>query len=383
MRFVHVADLGLKNLPYGGINPTTGLNRRFEDVLLNFKTVITHAITNKVDYFIIAGDINEERNPESILIEKFADGIADLIASRINIIMVAGNHDVDSSRGTSSSISYLKALGLMNVYIADTKEDTFVFDNAVFHCIPTMYPGQLKLPDNVELSKYLTEYISNIKLHDDKPNILVTHYSTESIFKGLNIDEPIINEDILSRFDYVALGHIHKYLMFDNFVGGYTGSLFTKDFGETNQKFFNNVTFNGKNLEKINKVKIYDREFIQIDFDIRDYDATTAIDHIHKEIHPETIQNAIVKLRVKAHRRFNPKPIYDLLRKFAFYYTPIEWNIEREHVGQKLELSKTVTDLDIINQYMGETTHTSEFKNKVSTYMGKVVQEWEHDLETI
>ena len=48
IKILHTADLGLKNYAYGGINPETGLNRRFEDVYRTFMFVVNKAI--KLEY---------------------------------------------------------------------------------------------------------------------------------------------------------------------------------------------------------------------------------------------------------------------------------------------------------------------------------------------
>lgn len=391
-KLIHVADLGFRNLPYGGINPETGLNRRLEDVKRNFAHVKTIAIQEKVKYFVIAGDINEERNPESILIELFSEEIADLIAEDIKVIIIAGNHDVDSAKGTSTSISYIKALGLVDTYVADIHPDTFEFEDAVFHCVPTMYPESVSLTDstkclkdNDDLTDHINRNINLYQLREDKANILVAHYSLENTFAGLGVDEPVLKIDTLTKFDYVALGHIHKYEMFSSFKGGYTGSLFVKDFGEEFEKFFNLVTFKLPDKKSssvkvdIKKYPIPERRFVEFKIDASDMDAENFLKAIEKQV--INVKDAVVKIKVTSTRRFNPKPVYEHLRKQGvFHHAPIEWNIIRQDNTVALDVKHGMTDNDIVRSFLEDKEIGVEFKEKVEKYTSGIINNWQEEI---
>lgn len=375
IKMLHTADTGLKNLPYGGLNPDTGLNRRFEDVVNNFRYIVSLAIKEGVKYFVIAGDVNEERNPESILIEVFSGFVADLISKDIKVIMISGNHDLDGSKGTSTSISYLKELGLVNTYIADTKCETFEFDDSVFHCVPYMFPNQVGCEDNDELSAWLKEYIENIKTVEGKNNILVSHYSLESTFAGLDVDEPVLHTSTFKRFDYVALGHIHKYEMGKDYTGGYSGSLFVKDFGEQKDKFVNIVNFYD-GVANIDKIEVPERQFAQFDLDCVGMTAEEMLESVKTTA--EDIQDKVVKLKIKARKRINPKLIYDYLRDSkVFHYTPIEWDIDTgEHV-KKLDVVEGMDDKGVVGKYLDGKEYEPEHQENLQCYINKVVDKWD------
>ena len=377
-KILHCADLGLRNLPYGGINPETGLNRRFEDVMNNFKFIVSQAIKEGVEYFVIAGDVNEERNPDSILIEKFSGFVADLISKDIKVIVIAGNHDVDSSKGTSTSISYLKELGLVNTYVADVEPERFDFDDVVFHCVPTMYPSQLGMETNEELTEYINQYIADIPLDKDKVNILVTHYSLETTFEGLDVDEPVLYVKNLRDFDYVALGHIHKYEMSKHFNGGYSGSLFVKDFGEQKDKYVNIVEFDDAG-SSIDKISVPEREFEQFNIDCIGMDAEEVLEKIKSEV--IDVRAKVIKLRVKARKRVNPKLIYDYLRtQGVFHYTPIEWDIVTEDTNRKLEIKTGMTDQDVVKEYLDGNDYDDKVKSELSHYINGVIEKCETSI---
>lgn len=375
LKFLHLADCGLKNLPYGGVNPKTGLNRRFEDIDNNFRFAIKTAKESGCKYFVIAGDINEERNPESFLVEKFSTHVADLVSMDIVVIIVAGNHDVDGSRSTSTSVSFIKALGLVNTYVSDLQPERFEFPDVVFHCVPYMYPHQVELKDNTALSVWLNGYTSGIKLHKTKKNILVSHYSLDTTFGGLYVDEPVLSADYLSRFDYVALGHIHKYQMFDDFVGGYTGSMFVKDFGEEKEKHVNVVSFGDSGID-IQKVQLPERRFAQFDIDAREMEADTVLTELRNVINSSGgIEDAIVKVRIAVKRRFNPKLIYGLLRELkCFHHAPIDWVVSKSKLVKKINTKDTNTDEGIVEQYFAK--QDGDKAEKTKQYVLEKIKQW-------
>jgi exonuclease SbcD len=373
---LHCADLGLKNLPFGGINPLTGMNRRFEDIDKNFHFIVSEAIRRKCKFFVIAGDINEERNPESLLIEKFSGHVADLISQGITVIIVAGNHDADSAKGTSTSVSYLKSLGLVDVYIADRRPERFEFEDVVFHCLPTMYPSSLGLKSNDDLSKYLDKHIKEITLHPKKQDVLVSHYSLDVTFEGLGVDEPVLRVDSLSKFDYVALGHIHKYEMFSSFRGGYTGSLFVKDFGEQFDKYVNVIGFKEKSGADIIRISVPERRFLQFDIDGMDATPEELFDRITKAA--QNIKDAIVKIRVTTRKRSNPKLIYKWLREQGvFHFTPVDWKLVRDETVKRIEVAKGTSDADIIKAHLKDKDYSKEMKKKIKDYIGQTITKWD------
>ncbi len=379
VKILHCADLGIKNHKYGGINGTTGLNRRFEDVLKNFKFIVSQAINDNVDYFVIAGDINEERNPDSILIEKFSGFVADLISLDIKVIIVAGNHDVDSARGTSTSISYLKELGLVNTYIADTETETFEFDDAIFHCIPTVFPHQVGKSTNNEVSEGLDRYINSLTMTEGKPNILVSHYSLNSTFEGLNVDEITLNEQSLTKFDYVALGHIHKYQMSSIFTGGYSGSLFVKDFGEEKEKFINIVEFKGPKLSEIKKIQVPERIFEQFNIELIDGSPEEILEEIKSTV--VNVKEKVVKIKITTRTRFNPKLIYDYLREQdTFHYVPVQWNIVTDDSKTTLKVEDGISDKDIVREYIKSCKLDDKTKEEVISYINTKVEKWEQEF---
>ena len=356
-KIAHTSDLGLKNWNYGGTDPETGLNKGFLDALKAFAHTITEGIERKVKYFIIAGDINEERNPEMLLVEKFSEQVQRLVQAGIQVIIVCGNHDLDGAVGTSTSVSYLKALKLPLVHVVDLKTEVLEFKDAVFHCLPYFTKNQLGHENNKELQQYLDNWLKKDKLVDGKINLLVSHYSVESSFYGLEIDEIRLKFELMKKYDYVALGHIHKYEMFfkQGVNGGYCGSPYIKDFGENFKKYFN--ILNNCNTEdmSIEKVEIPSREYVQIDIDALDA-ALSDVLEILKDNFTDKLEDTAVKVRIKTYQRFNPKPIYEFLRsQKVFHFVPVHWDVVQSDREMKLSVTSSTSDIDVVTQYLDNT----------------------------
>jgi DNA repair protein SbcD/Mre11 len=381
MKIIHCADLGLKNHSFGGIDPETGLNKRFLDVYNTFISIIDKAIVEQFQYFIIAGDINEERNPESTLIEKFCIQIKRLIDHNIKVIIIAGNHDVDSSAGRSTSISYLKALKLPNLYISDTSIERFEFkdDDITFHCYPYLMRETLGFETNVGVDTYINTKISE-PVKTTKYNILVAHYSTDEMFKGLNVDEPVvyISSIVKGGYNYTALGHIHKYEMYErlNVIGGYSGSIYIKNFGENNDKFINEITIDQNELS-YKKVQLNAREFIEYEIDAEGLESTEIYELVYNNLRGQ-ITGKIIKIRLKCYNRFNPKPIYEFLREQkAFHFMPISWNIVNSKKDIKFKDFNTSSNLEIVKQYLDSLTLEQNRHDKMYNFITDTIKEVE------
>lgn len=382
MKILATADLGLKNHSFGGVDPVTGLNRRFLDIYKTFTEIVDLAIKDKYKFFIISGDINEERNPESILIEKFCIQIKRLLDAEIKTIIVAGNHDLDSSIGSSTSISYLKALNLPNLYIADKGPERWEWTDLdiTFHCFPYVMRETLGFNDNLQLTSHLNNLISN-PVKTTKHNICVAHYSLDKVFEGLNIDEPIIYTSSVTadKYDAVILGHIHKYESYDkyNVMGGYPGSIYIKDFGENTDKFVNSIDVTDKGIIQ-ERIKLSAREFAEFNLDIRD-ECLSTNDEIYTLIESNLrgqITDKVVKLNIISGRRFNPKPIYEFLRnEKTFHYVPISWHIISDKSEATVENISTSDDNSIIQQYLNSLKLDENRRDNMFKFIKEVIDE--------
>ncbi|RLI59088.1 MAG: exonuclease SbcCD subunit D [Candidatus Asgardarchaeum californiense] len=254
MKILHVADTHLGYSAYRKINEN-GINQREEDTYDAFKQFVDYAIDSKPDLIIHAGDLFDSVRPTNRAITFAIQQILRLSRHAIPIVIIAGNHEHPKLKETGHILSIFNHIE--HVYpIYNAKYETISFkDKIVVHAVPQCSTKE-------EFSKNLNK----IKIDSSADyNILTTHGSVKSIkeFSMNEFDELAIPISFLkSDFDYIALGHYHKYTkILDNAF--YSGSLecFTfADAGE--QKGFVEIDLNGKN--KHNFIPIKNRPMIDV-----------------------------------------------------------------------------------------------------------------------
>jgi DNA repair protein SbcD/Mre11 len=107
-RFLHAGDLHLDS-------PITGLStvapREVLDVLRAattdaWRTIVSTAIGESVDFVLIAGDVFEAANPTLLGQTRFRDGLADLAGHGVRSYVVHGNHDPMDGRAWAASLQF-------------------------------------------------------------------------------------------------------------------------------------------------------------------------------------------------------------------------------------------------------------------------------------
>lgn len=258
MKFLHFADVHLGMENYGRVNPQTGLNSRFEDGLKCLAFIVDTAIERDVDAAIFAGDAYRTCDPNPTHAYGFAQQMRRLRDARIPLIMVPGNHDIPVSFGRKSSIDIFGALGNELVHVLTQRR---------IHVIPTKsgdlqiapfpWPVRSNLMTQDEhrglKEEELTREIEDksataieglAELIDPTlPAVLVAHIMADkaetsgSEYYAAIMRDPRLHVGVLAneRFDYVALGHVHK---FQDLNKGqqppvvYSGSMDRINFGE-------------------------------------------------------------------------------------------------------------------------------------------------------
>ena len=229
MKFFHLSDLhiGLKLM-----------NRDLrEDQEYILSKIVEAAGREKPHAVVIAGDIYDKAVPSAEAVEvfdQFLEKLTEAVPDAV-IMMISGNHDsaprVDCFR---------KVLSRQKVYMIGQpprSEDEYiekvtlkdVHGNVNFYLLPFVRPSVVKPVvgtdengNNLSYDKTLHRLIEREEINSAERNILVSHQfylpagkraediermDSEMRTVG-NIDE--VSADVLEKFDYAALGHIHK-----------------------------------------------------------------------------------------------------------------------------------------------------------------------------
>lgn len=259
MRVIHFSDVHIGVENYGRTDPDTGLSTRLVDFLTSLDEVVSFAIDESVDLALFCGDAYKSRDPSQTHQREFARRIARLSSAGIPVFLLLGNHDMPHITSRATALEIFRTLDVSNVYIGDSLRT---------HSVPTRDgPIQIVGLPWIRRSEFLTreetrsmsphEVNESIQRHlsdgiraraaeldPGVPALFAGHVSVAQAKTGseqsmmLGHDHVLLKSDVaLPQFDYVALGHVHRYQRLgDDPPVVYSGSLERVDFGEGNDE---------------------------------------------------------------------------------------------------------------------------------------------------
>ena len=234
IKIVHTADIhfGMEN--YGKIDPKTGIHSRLLDFEKALNYCITFAIDEKIDLFLFPGDAyktaHQTPTQQKLLMRCFLR----LQQAGIPIVIIVGNHDNPLSFGKANSLEVFGDIPLAGFYvmskpellILETKSGPVQIAGIPWPTRNTISINKKHLhksPD--EVTTYISEAVAAIvqdfaqKLDPTIPAVLASHLTVSSgVFSGSEKRAVYGNDPVLmpsqlavEPFDYVALGHLHRY----------------------------------------------------------------------------------------------------------------------------------------------------------------------------
>lgn len=255
MRFFHLSDLhiGLRLLHQD-------LREDQEHIL---RQIVDKAVEHRPDAIVIAGDIYDKSVPSAEAVEMFS-GFVEQIKDRLPdtvIMMISGNHDsasrIDCFRGILSAQN-VYMIGKPPVRPDESVEHVTLQDaygDVHFYLLPFVKPSMVRgIVGEDAQGEYLSYHDAVRKLlerehiNTTERNVIVSHQFY--LPKGVNagdvermeseirtvgdIDE--VGADVLARFDYAALGHIHKPMRVGSDVIRYCGTPLACSVSEAGQE---------------------------------------------------------------------------------------------------------------------------------------------------
>ena len=225
--------------------------------------IVALAKSEHPDAILIAGDIYDTPVPSAEAVSVFDAFLSALceIEPQIAVMIIAGNHDSARRIDFASSI-----LAKHEVYIAglppmqegETIRRVTLADGygeVDFYLLPFVKPSMVKQVvgvdengNNLSYNETLHRLIGREKINSDERNVLVSHQfylpsgknaedvermDSEMRTVG-NIDE--VSADVLEKFDYVALGHIHKPMKVGSELYRYCGTPLACSVSEAQQQ---------------------------------------------------------------------------------------------------------------------------------------------------
>ena len=229
MKFFHLSDLhiGLKLI-----------NRDLrEDQEYILKQITELAVREQPDAVVVAGDIYDKAVPSAEAVEVFDHFISGLTSALpdTSVMLISGNHD--SGPRVNCFRSVLSRQNVHMIGLPPRTEEEFIekavltdeYGRVNFYPLPFVKPSMVKRVvgtdengNNLSYNETLTRLIGREQINEEERNVLVSHQFYLPAGKSAdevermdseirtvgNIDQ--VSAGILERFDYAALGHIHK-----------------------------------------------------------------------------------------------------------------------------------------------------------------------------
>lgn len=323
IRLLHFSDLHLGVENYGRLDPDTGLSTRLMDFLRAFDYVVDYAIEHDIDLVLFTGDAFKNRDPSPTHQREFARRIRRLSQAKVPTFLLVGNHDLPNALNRAHSIEIFDTLAIDHVTVAqkpDVKTIATKRGPVQVVAMPWVLRSYLLTKDefrglttaqiNDELEARLSKILERLasQVDDAIPAVLAFHGTVEGAVFGsernvLLGQDLVVGRSLLAhpKFDYVALGHIHKHQALPTLADQppmvYAGSVERIDFGEAREAKGFVVAEIGDGPTRWRFEETPTRPFINIVVDIRT--SSAPLEEVRRAVARHEIDDAVVKLVVK------------------------------------------------------------------------------------
>jgi exonuclease SbcD len=242
MRFLHLSDLHIGKNVNGFL--------MLDEQRYAFEQITRYIDTERPDAVVIAGDVYDRTVPGIEAVRLFDDFLTELASMNVTVMIISGNHDSPERLNFASRLLSDKKVficgafdgKLRNVKITDKHGDVN------FWLLPFIKPLSVRSLLDKETDSYgeaLAAVLKNTEIKFSERNVLVSHqfFTKAGITPERSESEidPIggldaIDTNIIEKFDYVALGHLHGAQRVGSDNIRYAGSPVKYSFSERDQK---------------------------------------------------------------------------------------------------------------------------------------------------
>jgi exonuclease SbcD len=310
--------------------------------------------------------------------------------------MLVGNHDIPPTQLKASSIEIYDTLAVPNVWVADNYELKVVDTKRGPVAVGTApYPVRARILEHTPtmgltiaetdaiLQEQLVQILDDLAEEADQqemPRLLTGHFtiggavigSERAIMLGRDISVPK-TAVMDSRWDYVAMGHIHKH---QNMTGKredappvvYSGSIERIDFGEEGDpKGFCWIELQ-RGATKWKFEKLNARPFVTLKADLKQDESPTQT--VIKMIDNHDLKQAIVRLVLQltpeSEARLNEGALYDALRRAqTFFIAAIRKDVEQPARARLGGSPEGMTPEQLLERYLISREIPAERRNEL------------------
>ena len=353
MKILHLADLHL-----GKVIQEQSL---LEDQKYMLNEIIKKLQEENVETILISGDVYDRSIPQTDAIDLLDYFLNILIKDlKKQVFIISGNHDSKERLGFGNKIFENDGLFISSKYEGKIKKVELQdeYGKLNIYMLPFIKPIEVKKYFNDESLSYdetIKKIIEKEDIDESQRNIILTHQFVTAIGEQVERTESEVltlggtdNVDIsnYNKFDYVAIGHVHRPQRIGRDTARYAGTMLKYSFSEVNhKKTMPIIDFKEKGNIDIKLVELKplrDMREIKgpIEKLIENYEEENAKDYIRAIItNEEPVYDAIGQLR----------RIYPNVLKLEVQNSKIMSNIEFK--TENLQKVKSKSEIELFNEF--------------------------------
>ena len=353
MKILHLADLHL-----GKVIQEQSL---LEDQKYMLNEIIKKLQEENVETILISGDVYDRSIPQTDAIDLLDYFLNILIKDlKKQVFIISGNHDSKERLGFGNKIFENDGLFISSKYEGKIKKVELQdeYGKLNIYMLPFIKPIEVKKYFNDESLSYdetIKKIIEKEDIDESQRNIILTHQFVTAIGEEVERTESEVltlggtdNVDIsnYNKFDYVAIGHVHRPQRIGRDTARYAGTMLKYSFSEVNhKKTMPIIDFKEKGNIDIKLVELKplrDMREIKgpIEKLIENYEEENAKDYIRAIItNEEPVYDAIGQLR----------RIYPNVLKLEVQNSKILSNIEFK--TENLQKVKSKSEVELFNEF--------------------------------
>lgn len=192
-----------------------------EDQAYILKQIVRIVDDENPNAVIIAGDVYDKAIPSAEAVALFDDFLYDLAKRRLDVFVIAGNHDSPERIAFGSRIMDASGIHLSPVYGGRVEPVclTDAYGEVFFYMLPFIKPAHVRrFYGDEEIAGYTDAVgcaIDKMNIDPAKRNILITHQFVTGAVRSESEERSVGGSDnvdarVFEPFDYVALGHLHS-----------------------------------------------------------------------------------------------------------------------------------------------------------------------------
>ena len=353
MKILHLADLHL-----GKVIQEQSL---LEDQKYMLNEIIKKLQEENVETILISGDVYDRSIPQTDAIDLLDYFLNILIKDlKKQVFIISGNHDSKERLGFGNKIFENDGLFISSKYEGKIKKVELQdeYGKLNIYMLPFIKPIEVKKYFNDESLSYdetIKKIIEKEDIDESQRNIILTHQFVTAIGEQVERTESEVltlggtdNVDIsnYNKFDYVAIGHVHRPQRIGRDTARYAGTMLKYSFSEVNhKKTMPIIDFKEKGNIDIKLVELKPlRDMREIKGPIEklleNYEEENANDYIRAIItNEEPVYDAIGQLR----------RIYPNVLKLEVQNSKILSNIEFK--TENLQKVKSKSEVELFNEF--------------------------------